>query len=110
MRISDWSSECALPISRAVPVQGTGQARAGGAGAPAGVGARQGGGGRARRCAARVGRDRILLWYPPFAKGGIYLRSKEHTSELQSLMRISYAVFCLTKNKNKTQMSTHQNN
>src|SRR3546814_7984441 len=27
------------------------------------------------------------------------LRSKEHTSELQSLMRISYAVFCLTKNK-----------
>src|SRR3546814_1368919 len=31
---------------------------------------------------------------PPF-------RSEEHTSELQSLMRISYAVFCL-KNKNKT--------
>src|SRR3546814_9313568 len=29
-------------------------------------------------------------------------RSEEHTSELQSLMRISYAVFCLTK-KNKTQ-------
>src|SRR3546814_10192970 len=26
-----------------------------------------------------------------------YLRSEEHTSELQSLMRISYAVFCLTK-------------
>src|SRR3546814_8452136 len=32
-------------------------------------------------------------------------RSEEHTSELQSLMRISYAVFCLKK-KNKT----HQNN
>src|SRR3546814_1727608 len=32
------------------------------------------------------------------------LRSEEHTSELQSLMRISYAVYCLTKNKirNKT--------
>src|SRR3546814_1922099 len=30
-------------------------------------------------------------------------RSEEHTSELQSLMRISYAVFCLKKqNKNKT--------
>src|SRR3546814_6450049 len=30
-------------------------------------------------------------------------RSEEHTSELQSLMRISYAVFCLTKkNKNST--------
>src|SRR3546814_5729154 len=28
-------------------------------------------------------------------------RSEEHTSELQSLMRISYAVFCLNKKKNK---------
>src|SRR3546814_4857815 len=28
-------------------------------------------------------------------------RSEEHTSELQSLMRISYAVFCLIKKKNK---------
>src|SRR3546814_5073306 len=32
-------------------------------------------------------------------------RSEEHTSELQSLMRISYAVFCL-KNKNITQIET----
>src|SRR3546814_5196194 len=31
----------------------------------------------------------LLLWNPP--------RSEEHTSELQSLMRISYAVFCLKK-------------
>src|SRR3546814_3936591 len=31
---------------------------------------------------------------------GLQLRSEEHTSELQSLMRISYAVFCLKK-KNK---------
>src|SRR3546814_3897307 len=30
------------------------------------------------------------------------LRSEEHTSELQSLMRISYAVFCLKKKKNTT--------
>src|SRR3546814_2617060 len=29
-------------------------------------------------------------------------RSEEHTSELQSLMRISYAVFCLKKKKNNT--------
>src|SRR3546814_3969100 len=29
-------------------------------------------------------------------------RSEEHTSELQSLMRISYAVFCLKKKKNDT--------
>src|SRR3546814_5686758 len=33
------------------------------------------------------------------------LRSEEHTSELQSLMRISYAVFCLTKKK--TSMRKH---
>src|SRR3546814_2539635 len=39
-----------------------------------------------------------------FARGGVILsergetfRSEEHTSELQSLMRISYAVFCLKK-------------
>src|SRR3546814_2125403 len=31
------------------------------------------------------------------------LRSEEHTSELQSLMRISYAVFCLKKKNNHTQ-------
>src|SRR3546814_5529471 len=31
-----------------------------------------------------------------------YKRSEEHTSELQSLMRISYAVFCLKKKKQKT--------
>src|SRR3546814_1570763 len=30
-----------------------------------------------------------------------FLRSEEHTSELQSLMRISYAVFCLKKKNNK---------
>src|SRR3546814_6176820 len=30
-------------------------------------------------------------------------RSEEHTSELQSLMRISYAVFCLNKQRNNTQ-------
>src|SRR3546814_6475802 len=33
-------------------------------------------------------------------------RSEEHTSELQSLMRISYAVFCLKKKKNKNNSST----
>src|SRR3546814_2908980 len=31
--------------------------------------------------------------------GGVLRRSEEHTSELQSLMRISYAVFCLKKKK-----------
>src|SRR3546814_10764418 len=33
-------------------------------------------------------------------------RSEEHTSELQSLMRISYAVFCLKKNKTTTIATT----
>src|SRR3546814_6910177 len=32
---------------------------------------------------------------------GLFQRSEEHTSELQSLMRISYAVFCLKKKKKK---------
>src|SRR3546814_1790805 len=36
------------------------------------------------------------------------VRSEEHTSELQSLMRISYAVFCLKKNKKITQKETKQ--
>src|SRR3546814_5055609 len=35
-------------------------------------------------------------------------RSEEHTSELQSLMRISYAVFCLKKKKNKEKHKSHQ--
>src|SRR3546814_6506694 len=34
-------------------------------------------------------------------------RSEEHTSELQSLMRISYAVFCLKKKKNTKQQVVH---
>src|SRR3546814_3555932 len=37
-------------------------------------------------------------------------RSEEHTSELQSLMRISYAVFCLKKKKNtKTEQTSDAN-
>src|SRR3546814_10716193 len=46
----------------------------------------------------------ILIWYT----GLFSVRSEEHTSELQSLMRISYAVFCFKKttkhkhDKNKT--------
>src|SRR3546814_9768892 len=36
-----------------------------------------------------------------FEKDAALARSEEHTSELQSLMRISYAVFCLKKKNNK---------
>src|SRR3546814_7209672 len=57
-----------------------------------GAGARQIGHGN-RRSLCRAGRGRRLA-----------RRSEEHTSELQSLMRISYAVFCLKK-KNKKRKS-----
>src|SRR3546814_7886561 len=47
-------------------------------------------------------------WRPVLSASG---RSEEHTSELQSLMRISYAVFCLKKtqklNKHKANTQTH---
>src|SRR3546814_6685864 len=36
-----------------------------------------------------------------------FQRSEEHTSELQSLMRISYAVFCLNKKTHSTPLYTH---
>src|SRR3546814_3934328 len=45
------------------------------------------------------------LW---FVRNSYFIRSEEHTSELQSLMRISYAVFCLKKKKkNITQISNN---
>src|SRR3546814_2349577 len=40
--------------------------------------------------------------YTFFDDSALVIRSEEHTSELQSLMRISYAVFCLQKQKNIT--------
>src|SRR3546814_4768742 len=41
------------------------------------------------------------FWSNEVAFTESYQRSEEHTSELQSLMRISYAVFCLKKKKKK---------
>src|SRR3546814_10015475 len=55
--------------------------------------------------------------YTSGASEGIYVyrfdtqtgkRSEEHTSELQSLMRISYAVFCLKKKKNKNKRTNNR--
>src|SRR3546814_5938479 len=47
------------------------------------------------------------VYYTAKADGTLdALRSEEHTSELQSLMRLSYAVFCLTK-KQKTKHQNH---
>src|SRR3546814_3458012 len=54
------------------------------------------------RCGARCfERYRSILWQTNEAdqKADTSARSEEHTSELQSLMRISYAVFCLKKKK-----------
>src|SRR3546814_1305940 len=45
-------------------------------------------------------RELPIVSTPAQSAGGV-LRSEEHTSELQSLMRISYAVFCLKKKKTK---------
>src|SRR3546814_1884236 len=47
----------------------------------------------------------LLIAFGPLGPVG---RSEEHTSELQSLMRISYAVFCLKKTKNKTIIKYNQ--
>src|SRR3546814_6768936 len=45
--------------------------------------------------------------YPTEHTTAICSRSEEHTSELQSLMRISYAVFCLKKKNQHEQKITH---
>src|SRR3546814_8981267 len=105
MRISDWSSDvCASDLAGAAfpghghparRLRGTIRAAAGGR-LP-----RRGRAGRVRlegrrghvRLRERAGRIRAVAQR---ARAG---RSEEHTSELQSLMRISYAVFCLKKNK-----------
>src|SRR3546814_2825482 len=60
----------------------------------------------------RTNFPKTLKAYPPNPAG---YRSEEHTSELQSLMRISYAVFCLKKKntntltQSTTQQPTHSN-
>src|SRR3546814_8783925 len=56
------------------------------------------------RSIARKGPMPSWRWLSPLASAEN--RSEEHTSELQSLMRISYAVFCLKKKK---QTKTHNN-
>src|SRR3546814_10771889 len=51
--------------------------------------------------------DRLLIdFFEHVNSDTLYLRSEEHTSELQSLMRISYAVFCLKKKNNHIDMKS----
>src|SRR3546814_1056057 len=98
MRISDWSSDvCSSDLAK--HDCGGGRSRRAGCPRPADrartdVFRRRacGGGGRAAvPASARLGGEPGGAPRAP--------RSEEHTSELQSLMRISYAVFCLKKKK-----------
>src|SRR3546814_6787012 len=65
-----------------------------------------------RRCSLISVGEEILRWeqplpivshHHPLGRQHATPRSEEHTSELQSLMRISYAVFCLKKKTTNTQ-------
>src|SRR3546814_8679278 len=113
MRISDWSSTCALPIFAHALALGV-EVRSALAAAHRQAGQRilerlferqelehAFGDARVKADAALIGTDRIVVLHPPAALDAdmavVVLRSEEHTSELQSLMRISYAVFCLKK-------------
>src|SRR3546814_2661161 len=55
-----------------------------------------------------LSRDTVRIALPPPAQQTSTRRSEEHTSELQSLMRISYAVFCLKKKKHKPNKTPQQ--
>src|SRR3546814_5464044 len=91
MRISDWSSDV---CSSDLALEGGGEVVAAG-----GDGSLRGEAQPGYCLAARRARHRQEL-----RQGG---RSEEHTSELQSLMRISYAVFCLKKKNTNTPQLTH---
>src|SRR3546814_9001587 len=117
MRISDWSSDvCSSDLREFIAVGRDDRAHAGGAvrqaGALEAIARDIGDGARAdidvhvQEHAVHVDARLAGLHIFGFAEGQpvpverIAGRSEEHTSELQSLMRISYAVFCLKK-KNK---------
>src|SRR3546814_7364631 len=61
--------------------------------------ARQGGGGGIRAAVGSGQFEPLISSISNFLAALAISRSEEHTSELQSLMRISYAVFCLKKKK-----------
>src|SRR3546814_2098101 len=101
MRISDWSSDvCSSDLSVNV------ESPASWASSPEPVSRRR----NASVALKRPDRPREVL---PVTSSGEYitvmpLRSEEHTSELQSLMRISYAVFCLKQKKKADVVETGQ--
>src|SRR3546814_5427489 len=100
MRISDWSSDvCSTDLL--TPLLGHWGMVLGAA--PLGERAAQGFdvAGRRLRLFSAGRFETLPAACRAFAGGRIAPRSEEHTSELQSLMRISYAVFCLKKKKKK---------
>src|SRR3546814_4015501 len=103
MRISDWSSDvCSSDLQG---FQHLGSSRAGAVlwqGAPIAWPTLPPG--AAADLMLQCDPDRIIQQdYTPEE-----IRSEEHTSELQSLMRISYAVFCLKKKKTKNDKIQHK--
>src|SRR3546814_8770255 len=108
MRISDWSSDGALPIylNDIKTLQGRFvQTSSNGAYAEGAVYLDRPGHMRfdydPPTPVLIIANGLSLLYYDEELKEATFLpRSEEHTSELQSLMRISYAVFCLKKKKN----------
>src|SRR3546814_10424452 len=113
MRISDWSSDvCSSDLQGRNAGQGAGRS-----GCQAAPGRTARGDPRAvapepqrRPAAARLDvRNGRTQGEAARSARWPRLRSEEHTSELQSLMRISYAVLCLTQhnNKNLTRPATH---
>src|SRR3546814_4110183 len=108
MRISDWSSDVALPICRDLRglVQPAGKAVRGRSHRfPSPERRRLSGPPRAGR-SHRAGSDGLGGTYCRRGGKPPHPRSEEHTSELQSLLRISYAVFCLKKKNNKHSSTT----
>src|SRR3546814_3337887 len=112
MRISDWSSDvCSSDLPAGDDAARRGRAQPGvdpRTAVQPGAGARGGGGRPARGLA---GQPAVLLRPRRDRRGGAQRaapvgRSEEHTSELQSLMRISYAVFCLKKKIQVTKQHT----
>src|SRR3546814_1856403 len=98
MRISDWSSDvCSsdLAFARKAVQSSDGRADDPVRRARLPVELDQHGYGIWRRTVGKLSQGEVAarLPRPPICMG----RSEEHTSELQSLMRISYAVFCLKK-------------
>src|SRR3546814_4769325 len=109
MRISDWSSDvCSSDLDREFHRNGSFDLNA--VGAPPAHSEGIGDGHKAARLpAALVQRAVRGVAKQPGDPAG-HPRSEEHTSELQSLMRISYAVFCLKKKNKKLRTNNHQIN